>query len=168
MRRPLPYPPGRPGGYGSGRRGAPAPLAAVPLPERASGRDPVLPGPCPGAQTAHHGETHHQDHARRDPVEHRPHLLTALDALLEEQSVTAAADRLGLSGPAMSRALGRMRRTIGDPVLVRAGRRMVPTPARPGDQVRGAPAGGGGTGGAGPLRADRPGPTGPGVHLLRQ
>ncbi|WP_436318476.1 LysR family transcriptional regulator [Streptomyces caniferus] len=42
--------------------------------------------------------------------------------------MTAAADRLGLSGPAMSRALGRMRRTIGDPVLVRAGRRMVRTP----------------------------------------
>ncbi|MFF8787818.1 LysR family transcriptional regulator [Streptomyces sp. NPDC015125] len=55
-------------------------------------------------------------------------LLTSLDALLEEQSVTAAADRLGLSGPAMSRALGRIRRTIGDPVLVRAGRQMVPTP----------------------------------------
>ncbi|OKH98196.1 LysR family transcriptional regulator [Streptomyces sp. CB02923] len=55
-------------------------------------------------------------------------LLTALDALLEEESVTAAADRLGLSGPAMSRALGRIRRTVGDPVLVRAGRRMVPTP----------------------------------------
>jgi DNA-binding transcriptional LysR family regulator len=55
-------------------------------------------------------------------------LLTALDALLEEQSVTAAADRLGLSGPAMSRALGRIRRTTGDPVLVRAGRHMVPTP----------------------------------------
>lgn len=55
-------------------------------------------------------------------------LLTALDALLEEQSVTAAAHRLGLSGPAMSRALGRIRRTTGDPVLVRAGRHMVPTP----------------------------------------
>ncbi|GGU69043.1 LysR family transcriptional regulator [Streptomyces albospinus] len=55
-------------------------------------------------------------------------LLIALDALLEEESVTAAADRLGLSGPAMSRALGRIRRTIGDPVLVRAGRHMVPTP----------------------------------------
>ncbi|MFE1771838.1 LysR family transcriptional regulator [Streptomyces sp. NPDC059008] len=55
-------------------------------------------------------------------------LLTALDALLEEESVTAAADRLGLSGPAMSRTLGRIRRTIGDPVLVRAGRTMVPTP----------------------------------------
>ncbi|WP_435839652.1 LysR family transcriptional regulator [Streptomyces caniferus] len=40
--------------------------------------------------------------------------------------MTAAADRLGLSSPALSRALGRIRRTIGDPVLVRAGRRMVP------------------------------------------
>ncbi|MBT2386129.1 LysR family transcriptional regulator [Streptomyces sp. ISL-11] len=55
-------------------------------------------------------------------------LLIALDALLAEESVTAAADRLGLSGPAMSRTLGRIRRALGDPVLVRAGRRMVPTP----------------------------------------
>ncbi|MFF4283534.1 LysR family transcriptional regulator [Streptomyces kronopolitis] len=55
-------------------------------------------------------------------------LLPALNALLEEQSVTGAADRLGLSGPAMSRALGRIRRATGDPVLVRAGRHMVPTP----------------------------------------
>ncbi|WP_424892493.1 LysR family transcriptional regulator [Streptomyces sp. XH2] len=55
-------------------------------------------------------------------------LLVALDALLDEESVTAAADRLGLSGPAMSRALGRIRRVLGDPVLVRAGRHMVPTP----------------------------------------
>lgn len=64
--------------------------------------------------------------ARHAPVDFN--LLTALDALLEEESVTAAADRLGLSGPAMSRALGRIRRTLGDPVLVRAGRHMVPTP----------------------------------------
>ncbi|KUJ69683.1 LysR family transcriptional regulator [Streptomyces albus subsp. albus] len=55
-------------------------------------------------------------------------MLIALDALLTEESVTAAADRLGLSGPAMSRTLGRIRRALGDPVLVRAGRRMVPTP----------------------------------------
>ncbi|MFF7730103.1 LysR family transcriptional regulator [Streptomyces sp. NPDC008001] len=55
-------------------------------------------------------------------------LIVALDALLTEESVTAAADRLGLSGPAMSRALGRIRRALGDPVLVRAGRHMVPTP----------------------------------------
>ncbi|WP_449351838.1 LysR family transcriptional regulator [Streptomyces shaanxiensis] len=55
-------------------------------------------------------------------------LLVALDVLLEEQSVGGAARRLHLSEPAMSRTLGRIRRALGDPVLVRAGRRMVPTP----------------------------------------
>ncbi|WP_460068695.1 LysR family transcriptional regulator [Streptomyces sp. YKOK-I1] len=55
-------------------------------------------------------------------------LLAALDVLLEEQSVQGAARRLHLSEPAMSRTLGRIRRALGDPVLVRAGRRMVPTP----------------------------------------
>ncbi|MFI1372801.1 LysR family transcriptional regulator [Streptomyces longwoodensis] len=55
-------------------------------------------------------------------------LLLALDVLLEEQSVQGAARRLHLSEPAMSRTLGRIRRALGDPVLVRAGRRMVPTP----------------------------------------
>jgi DNA-binding transcriptional LysR family regulator len=55
-------------------------------------------------------------------------LLTALDALLEEGSVTGAAARLHLSVPAMSRTLGRIRRATGDPVLVRTGRTMAPTP----------------------------------------
>jgi DNA-binding transcriptional LysR family regulator len=55
-------------------------------------------------------------------------LLVALDALLEEESVGGAASRLHLSGPAMSRALGRVRKAFGDPVLVRSGRAMVPTP----------------------------------------
>ncbi|RKK04084.1 LysR family transcriptional regulator [Pseudoroseomonas wenyumeiae] len=55
-------------------------------------------------------------------------LLTALDALLAEGSVTAAARRLGLSSSAMSRTLARLRATTGDPLLVRAGRRLVPTP----------------------------------------
>ncbi|MFJ8045905.1 LysR family transcriptional regulator [Kitasatospora sp. NPDC096147] len=55
-------------------------------------------------------------------------LLVALDALLEEESVTGAAERLHLSVPAMSRTLGRLRRALGDPVLVRSGRAMVPTP----------------------------------------
>ncbi|MGK5532761.1 LysR family transcriptional regulator [Streptomyces sp. URMC 129] len=55
-------------------------------------------------------------------------LLLALDALLEEESVGGAADRLHLSSPAMSRTLARIRRALGDPVLVRSGRRMVPTP----------------------------------------
>jgi DNA-binding transcriptional LysR family regulator len=55
-------------------------------------------------------------------------LLTALDALLEEGSVGGAARRLHLSEPAASRALGRIRAAIGDPILVRAGRQMVLTP----------------------------------------
>ncbi|WBO23715.1 LysR family transcriptional regulator [Sphingomonas abietis] len=55
-------------------------------------------------------------------------LLTALDALLEEGSVTGAARRLGLSASAMSRTLARLRGIIGDPLLVRAGRGLVPTP----------------------------------------
>lgn len=55
-------------------------------------------------------------------------VLVALDALLDEQSVSAAADRLGLSAPAMSRTLSRIRAAFGDPILVRSGRAMVPTP----------------------------------------
>ncbi|GAA0267999.1 LysR substrate-binding domain-containing protein [Streptomyces polychromogenes] len=55
-------------------------------------------------------------------------LLLALDVLLEESSVSRAAARLHLSEPAMSRTLGRIRKALGDPVLVRAGRTMVPTP----------------------------------------
>lgn len=55
-------------------------------------------------------------------------LLTALDALLEENSVQAAAGRLHLSAPALSRALTRIRRSTGDDILVRTGRTMTPTP----------------------------------------
>lgn len=55
-------------------------------------------------------------------------LLTALDALLAEGSVAGAARRLGLSASAMSRTLSRLREATGDPLLVRAGRSMVPTP----------------------------------------
>ncbi|MGK3203885.1 LysR family transcriptional regulator [Amycolatopsis sp. MEPSY49] len=55
-------------------------------------------------------------------------LLRVFDALLREGSVTAAAERLHLSIPAASRALGRLRRAMGDPILVRAGRGMAPTP----------------------------------------
>jgi DNA-binding transcriptional LysR family regulator len=54
-------------------------------------------------------------------------LLIALDILLEEQSVATAARRLNLSAPAMSRTLSRIRTTVGDPILVRAGRKLVPT-----------------------------------------
>ncbi|MCK9895505.1 LysR family transcriptional regulator [Frankia sp. AgB32] len=55
-------------------------------------------------------------------------LLVALDALLTERSVSAAARRLHLTEPAMSRALGRIRRATGDQILVRSGHKMVPTP----------------------------------------
>jgi DNA-binding transcriptional LysR family regulator len=55
-------------------------------------------------------------------------LLLALDVLLAEGSVTGAARRLGLSSSAMSRTLMRLRSAIGDPLLVRAGRGLVPTP----------------------------------------
>lgn len=55
-------------------------------------------------------------------------LLVALDALLAEQSVTRAAERLHTSPAAMSRTLGRLRRLLDDPLLVRAGQAMVPTP----------------------------------------
>ncbi len=65
-------------------------------------------------------------------------LLTALDALLAEGSVAAAAQRLGLSASAMSRTLARLRAATGDPLLVRAGRGLVPTPhaARLRERVR--------------------------------
>jgi len=55
-------------------------------------------------------------------------LLVTLDVLLAEGSVARAARRLGLSPSAMSRALARLRETTGDPLLVRAGRGLVPTP----------------------------------------
>lgn len=55
-------------------------------------------------------------------------LLITLDVLLAEGSVARAAQRLRLSPSAMSRTLARLRRTTGDPLLVRAGRGLVPTP----------------------------------------
>lgn len=55
-------------------------------------------------------------------------LLVTLDVLLAEGSVARAARRLRLSPSAMSRALARLRAATGDPLLVRAGRGLVPTP----------------------------------------
>jgi DNA-binding transcriptional LysR family regulator len=55
-------------------------------------------------------------------------LLLALDALLREGSVTAAARRMNISPPAMSHTLARLRETVKDPLFVRAGNRLVPTP----------------------------------------
>jgi LysR family nod box-dependent transcriptional activator len=55
-------------------------------------------------------------------------LLVALDALLSERSVTRAAQRVGLSQPGMSNALARLRQVFEDPLLVRVGAALVPTP----------------------------------------
>ena len=55
-------------------------------------------------------------------------LLMTLDVLLRHESVTRAAEELGLSIPAMSRQLVRIRQLMKDPILVRAGRGLVPTP----------------------------------------
>jgi DNA-binding transcriptional LysR family regulator len=55
-------------------------------------------------------------------------LLLALDVLLTEGSVLGAARRMNLSSSAMSRTLTRLRGAMGDPLLVRAGRGLVPTP----------------------------------------
>jgi DNA-binding transcriptional LysR family regulator len=73
-------------------------------------------------------------------------LLVTLDVLLAEGSVARAAQKLRLSPSAMSRALARLRATTGDPLLVRAGRGLVPTPRalelrdRVGNLVEGAQA----------------------------
>src|SRR6195256_6962954 len=73
-------------------------------------------------------------------------LLVALDALLLEANVSRAAMRIGLSQPAASHALQRLRDVLGDPLLVRTGARMELTPraqalrgplAQALDQVRG-------------------------------
>ena len=73
-------------------------------------------------------------------------LLVALDALLREANVSRAALRIGLSQPAASHALQRLRDLVGDPLLVRNGARMELTPralslraplAQTLDQVRG-------------------------------
>ncbi len=55
-------------------------------------------------------------------------LLVPLLALLEERSVTRAADRVGLSQPAMSHALTRMRRLLGDDLVIRQGAGVTLTP----------------------------------------
>jgi DNA-binding transcriptional LysR family regulator len=55
-------------------------------------------------------------------------LLWVFDALMETGSVAAAAEKLHLSAPATSRAVGRLRRAMNDPIMVRAGRGLVPTP----------------------------------------
>src|SRR5260370_8755308 len=54
-------------------------------------------------------------------------LLRVFDAMMAERNVTRAAQRVFLSQPAVSHALARLRKEIGDPLFVRAGREMIPT-----------------------------------------
>jgi DNA-binding transcriptional LysR family regulator len=56
-------------------------------------------------------------------------LLVLLDLLITHRSVTAAADAANMSQPAMSRALGRLRALLRDPLLARGSQGLVPTPA---------------------------------------
>ena len=56
-------------------------------------------------------------------------LLVVLHAVLEERSATKAATRLHLTQPAVSNALARLRALLGDPLVVRSGRGLSPTPA---------------------------------------
>jgi len=55
-------------------------------------------------------------------------LLVAFDVLITECNVTRAAERLSVGQPAMSASLARMRKFFGDPLLVREGRTLTPTP----------------------------------------
>jgi len=55
-------------------------------------------------------------------------LIRVLDAMLRERNTTHVGARIGLSQPAVSSALNRLRRMLGDALFVREGRRMVPTP----------------------------------------
>lgn len=55
-------------------------------------------------------------------------LLTVFDALMRERHAGRAAERLNLTQPAVSHALGRLRELVGDPLFVRHARGMRPTP----------------------------------------
>lgn len=57
-----------------------------------------------------------------------PGSLVALNALLEERSVTRAAQRLGITQSSMSHRLARLRDELGDPLFVRVGATLTPTP----------------------------------------
>lgn len=66
---------------------------------------------------------HHMDIRRLDL-----NLLVVLEAIHAESSLTRASRRLNLSQPALSHALGRLREALDDPLFVRQGNRMIPTP----------------------------------------
>lgn len=56
-----------------------------------------------------------------------PNLLVVLDKLLRTESVKETAKQLNITASAVSHTLSRLRDAVGDPILVRARRRMVPT-----------------------------------------
>jgi len=66
--------------------------------------------------------------SRKELIAFDMNLLVTLHTLLQESSVTKAARKLGLSTPAVSHALARLRTHFKDPLLVRAGQSMVLTP----------------------------------------
>ncbi|MDP3668916.1 MAG: LysR family transcriptional regulator [Telluria sp.] len=63
-----------------------------------------------------------------DPSKMDLNLLTVFVQLYEDRKVSLAAENLGLSQPAVSSALGRLRRMLGDEVFLRTARGMQPTP----------------------------------------
>jgi DNA-binding transcriptional LysR family regulator len=63
-------------------------------------------------------------HSRRIDL----NLLVVLDAIYTEGGITRASEKLNLTQPAISHALARLRTRFGDPLFVREGRAMVPTP----------------------------------------
>lgn len=64
----------------------------------------------------------------RSPETYDLNLLRHLRCLVEEASVSRAAEYMGVTQPAMSASLRRLRATFADPILVRSGRGMTPTP----------------------------------------
>ncbi|HEU4408519.1 MAG TPA: LysR family transcriptional regulator [Polyangiaceae bacterium] len=81
----------------------------------------LLPGPAADLYAARYA-------SMADLADLNLNLLLALDALLSEANVTRAAERLGVTQPAMSRSLQKLREQLGDELLVRSGRGLVRTP----------------------------------------
>jgi DNA-binding transcriptional LysR family regulator len=70
----------------------------------------------------------HSDYALRSYMDFDLNIMRPLRALLEDRHVSSAAERCGVSQPAMSRTLARLRTTFADDLLVRSGRRYERTP----------------------------------------
>src|SRR6266700_1437631 len=76
----------------------------------------------------HHLNTHHAGGKSMRLGAFDLNLLPVFEAILREQSVTKAAERLNLSQPAMSHALNRLRWLLKDQLFVRTPAGMMPTP----------------------------------------